>query len=122
MTFQIIKTKHCKWDNQVINLCARRGNGKQSDFCDSSCNRKMYKFKKIFDNIMRQLELTHELPETGELSKEVLKFMVLLKEYLDLGLRADIIILYFEAMVDGKKCSTLESVFIKKTEIGRRLR
>lgn len=72
---------------------------------------------------MRQLELTKgELPETGELSKEVMKFMQLLSEYLNLGLRADVASQYLEAMADGKKCSVLEFVFNQRIESGRKLR
>ena len=123
MTFQIAVTKYCLWCNMAMNTYGDRGNGKERRCCDRICGRKMYNFKKIFDNTIAQLQLMgDDIPQTGELNTEVKKFMTCLNDYLELGMRADVVIPAFEAMVEGRNCSTLDFIFTERIQLGRRMK
>lgn len=123
MTFQIPARKYCFWDNGAINLRAFRGNGKEPDFCDRLCNKRMYNFRRIYDNTLQQLKLVQgDLPDTGEFSKETAKFFDYAEQYLALGLRADILRIHLDAMADGKHCSIVDFVFKQKINEGLKLR
>lgn len=123
MTFQITARKYCTWCNGVINLCGFRGNGKEPDFCDRTHNRRMYNFKKIYNNTMQQLAIAKESMDTYDgFETETVKFFEYSETYLNLGLRADVLRVHLDAVSDGRKYCIVESVFRKKIEEGRSLR
>lgn len=122
MTFVVAERKICPWDNSAINLCEFRGNGKEPDYCNRVCGRRMYNFRRIYDNTKQQLQLMgRKVPETGKLSKMTVRFFELADEYISLGLRADVLRIYLDAMIDGKDCCIVESLFQKRIEEGRKL-
>lgn len=48
---QIRLQKRCLWDGNDLNHHCARGNGKVHDFCDLSCVRNYYVFKKKLENL-----------------------------------------------------------------------
>lgn len=84
--------------------------------------KKMYIFKKIFENTLQQLNLKgKQLTKNGELSEEVLKFMMYLTDYMNYGLRIDIVDQHMISIIEGRS-NTIDFVFKEKIEFGKRLK
>lgn len=111
MTYQILY-RYCKFCDDTINHCGDRGNGKQRDFCDTQCQRKMYTMKKRIENYMKQMSLrNNEFESDGEFTVSNFTFVQLATEYLQSNLPASRIAVHLNAALEGKKSSPFIDLF-----------
>lgn len=111
MTYQILY-RYCKFCDDPMNHCGDRGNGKQRDFCDTQCQRKMYTMKKRIENYMKQMNLrNNKFEPEGEFTENNFKFVQLAIDYLQSNLPASRIAVHLNAALEGKNSSPFEDMF-----------
>lgn len=120
MTYVVI-SRSCKYCGDAMNHCGDRGNGKQRDFCDRECSRKMYIIKKRIANYIAYMELRkHIVDKDGEFAEGPFKFIQLVSEYFDTGLPAKKILVHLNAALDGKNMVPVKEVFQNMIEWKRK--
>jgi len=97
MTLQIYSSKLCSYCNDVLNTVGDKGKGLDRTCCDRDHSHKHYLFKTRIELLIKQFDLIEnkyeQAKEAGlvELSKSTFEFVHVALEWIDIGLRTDIL-------------------------------